>query len=602
MEQLAKNQLHTAEITGYTSDGAGVCHIAGRAVFVKGALAGETWQVRILKVTANAVYGKAEQCLSPVPARTQPPCPVYRTCGGCSLQHMDYDEQLRMKLQRVNDALTRIGGVSMPVQDIIGMEYPLCYRNKAIYAVGTKDGRVVKGFYRASSHDITPVEQCLLQLPLADKAAQAVCDWMDLRGVAPYDEATGRGTVRHLFTRCAMHTPDAVLCIVSARGFGAQTDGLIAYLREHCPELTGIVLDVNKQKGNVVLAGDFYPLWGVPELTDRLCGLTFTLSPQAFYQVNPVQAERLYERAVEYAVNAPTDQVLDLYCGAGTISLCLARKAAHVIGAEIVPEAIENARRNAERNGIENAEFLCADAGAAAAELARRGVRPDCIVVDPPRKGMSPEAIDAMVSMQPPRIVYVSCDPGTLARDVKQLTQHGYTLTQALAVDMFPQTPHVETVVLLSKGEVDSKKIRVEFSLEDMDMSEFQDGATYPQIKEYVLEHTGLKVSNLYISQIKRKCGIGVGKNYNLPKSEDSRQPQCPPEKEKAIREAFKYFVDCISRFSKSSALRIVDSSPATYLSREITAAPKAPIIPLMSGRTASLVEIFSKALKTASL
>ena len=249
-----------------------------------------------------------------------------------------------------------------------------------------------------------------------------------------------------------MHTPDAVLCIVSARGFGAQTDDLIAYLREHSPELTGIVIDVNKQKGNVVLAGDFYTLWGEPELTDRLCGLTFTLSPQAFYQVNPVQAERLYERAVEYAVNAPTDQVLDLYCGAGTISLCLARKAAHVIGAEIVPEAIENARRNAERNSIKNAEFLCVDAGAAAAELARRGVRPDCIVVDPPRKGMSPEAIDAMVSMQPPRIVYVSCDPGTLARDVKLLTQRGYTLKQALAVDMFPQTPHVETVALLNKS------------------------------------------------------------------------------------------------------------------------------------------------------
>ena len=234
--------------------------------------------------------------------------------------------------------------------------------------------------------------------------------------------------------------------------------------------------------------------------------------------------------------------MLDLYCGAGTISLCLARKAAHVIGAEIVPEAIENARRNAERNGMENVEFLCADAGAAAAELARRGVRPDCIVVDPPRKGMQPEAIDAMVSMQPPRIVYVSCDPATLARDVAELCGAGYTLEKAQAYDLFPRTFHVETVVLLSKGEVDSKKIRVEFSLEDMDMSEFQDGATYPQIKEYVLEHTGLKVSNLYISQIKRKCGIGVGKNYNLPKSEDSRQPQCPQEKEKAIREAFKYF------------------------------------------------------------
>ena len=541
MEQLAKNQLHTAEITGYTSDGAGVCHIAGRAVFVKGALAGETWQVRILKVTANAVYGKAEQCLSPAPARTQPPCPVYRTCGGCSLQHMDYDEQLRMKLQRVNDALTRIGGVSMPVQDIIGMEYPLCYRNKAIYAVGTKDGRVVKGFYRASSHDITPVEQCLLQLPLADKAAQAVCDWMDLRGVAPYDEATGRGTVRHLFTRCAMHTPDAVLCIVSARGFGAQTDDLIAYLREHCPELTGIVLDVNKQKGNVVLAGDFYPLWGEPELTDRLCGLTFTLSPQAFYQVNPVQAERLYERAVEYAVNAPTDQVLDLYCGAGTISLCLARKAAHVIGAEIVPEAIENARRNAERNGIENAEFLCADAGAAAAELARRGVRPDCIVVDPPRKGMSPDAIDAMVSMQPPRIVYVSCDPGTLARDVKLLTQRGYTLTQALAVDMFPQTPHVETVVLLSQQKPDDT-IEIDLDLDELDATAAETKATYEEIKAYVWEKHHLKVSSLYISQIKRKCGLEVGQNYNLSKSENPKVPKCPPEKEAAIMDALKHF------------------------------------------------------------
>ena len=449
MEQLAKNQLHTAEITGYTSDGAGVCHIAGRAVFVKGVLAGETWQVRILKVTANAVYGKAEQCLSPAPARTQPPCPVYRTCGGCSLQHMDYDEQLRMKLQRVNDALTRIGGVSMPVQDIIGMEYPLCYRNKAIYAVGTKDGRVVKGFYRASSHDITPVEQCLLQLPLADKAAQAVCDWMDLRGVAPYDEATGRGTVRHLFTRCAMHTPDAVLCIVSARGFGAQTDDLIAYLREHCPELTGIVLDVNKQKGNVVLAGDFYPLWGEPELTDRLCGLTFTLSPQAFYQVNPVQAERLYERAVEYAVNAPTDQVLDLYCGVGTISLFLARHAKKVVGIEIVEPAIRNAKENARRNGITNVEFICSDAAAYARTVVQEGIHPDVICVDPPRKGCAKSVLEDIVRMAPERIVYVSCDPGTLARDLRILEDLGYETTWVQPVDMFPQTHSVESVAQL---------------------------------------------------------------------------------------------------------------------------------------------------------
>ena len=413
---------------------------------------------------------------------------------------------------------------------------------------------MVKGFYRASSHDITPVEQCLLQLPLADKAAQAVCDWMDLRGVAPYDEATGRGTVRHLFTRCAMHTPDAVLCIVSARGFGAQTDDLIAYLREHCPELTGIVLDVNKQKGNVVLAGDFYPLWGEPELTDRLCGLTFTLSPQAFYQVNPVQAERLYERAVEYAVNAPTDQVLDLYCGAGTISMCLARKAAHVIGAEIVPEAIENARRNAERNGIENAEFLSADAGAAAAELARRGVRPDCIVVDPPRKGMSPEAIDAMLSMQPPRIVYVSCDPGTLARDVKLLTQRGYTLTQALAVDMFPQTPHVETVVLLSHKKADSYihidvefgegegKIPVDSIAKRAEAYKPKEKVTYKMIKEYIEAKYGFKVHTAYIAEVKRDLGLPM---YDAPNAvEELKQPRKhpTPEKVEAIKDALRYF------------------------------------------------------------
>ena len=221
---------------------------------------------------------------------------------------------------------------------------------------------------------------------------------------------------------------------------------------------------------------------------------------------------------------------------------CLARLAGHVIGAEVVPQAIEDARANALRNGVTNAEFFCGDAGEVAARLAGQGVRPQVICVDPPRRGLAPEVPAVLSSMAPDRIVYVSCDPATLARDVKRLEELGYQAVQAQPVDLFPRTAHVETVVLLSKGEIDSKKVRVEFSLEDMDMSEFQDGATYPQIKEYVLEHTGLKVSNLYISQIKRKCGLEVGKNYNLPKSEDSRQPQCPPEKEKAIREAFKYF------------------------------------------------------------
>ena len=304
----------------------------------------------------------------------------------------------------------------------------------------------------------------------------------------------------------------------------------------------GVVLSVNQAKTNVILGKEYHTLWGQDFLEDTLCDLTFRLSVPSFYQVNRDQAEVLYGRALDFAQLTGTETVLDLYCGIGTITLVLARRAGKAIGAEVIPAAIEDAKANAARNGVTNTEFLCADAGEAAQELARRGLRPDVICVDPPRKGISPEVVDAIAQMSPTRLVYVSCDPATLARDVARLREKGYHVQQAEAADLFPRTGHVETVVLLSKGEVDSKKIRVEFSLEDMDMSEFQDGATYPQIKEYVLEHTGLKVSNLYISQIKRKCGIGVGKNYNLPKSEDSRQPQCPLEKEKAIREAFKYF------------------------------------------------------------
>ena len=275
---------------------------------------------------------------------------------------------------------------------------------------------------------------------------------------------------------------------------------------------------------------------------DTLCGLEFKLSMPSFYQVNRDQAEVLYGKALEFAGLTGNETVLDLYCGIGTITLCLAKAAKRVIGAEIVPPAIRDAKENALRNHVENAEFFCGDAADIAAKLESDGLRPDVVTVDPPRKGLAPEVIASVAAMGPEKVVYVSCDPATLGRDVKRFAEHGYTAVRAAAVDLFPKTAHVETVVLLSKGEIDSKKVRVEFSLEDMDMSEFQDGATYPQIKEYVLEHTGLKVSNLYISQIKRKCGLEVGKNYNLPKSEDSRQPQCPPEKEKAIREAFKYF------------------------------------------------------------
>ena len=316
-------------------------------------------------------------------------------------------------------------------------------------------------------------------------------------------------------------------------------------LREKAPWVTSVVQNYNPRRTSAVLGSDVRTLYGPGKITDTLCGLQFAISPRSFYQVNPEQTEVLYAKAIEFAALTGKETVIDAYCGIGTIGLCAAGRAKQVIGVERNPDAVRNACANAAANKINNARFICADATdwmRAAAQPNSGLPHPDVVFLDPPREGSTPACIDAVAAMKPKRVVYVSCNPETLARDLTHLTRRGWKALKIQPVDMFPHTEHVEAVVLLSKGEVDSKKIRVEFSLEDMDMSEFQDGATYPQIKEYVLEHTGLKVSNLYISQIKRKCGIGVGKNYNLPKSEDSRQPQCPPEKEKAIREAFKYF------------------------------------------------------------
>ena len=532
-----KNRVYRARIEGYTSEGLGVARIDGQAVFVHRALRGEDCDVLILKVLKNAAFGKAVRVYEPSPHRVEPDCPYYGRCGGCDFRHMDRTEELAAKRQRVQDALRRIGGSAVTVEGIDGGA-PLHYRNKSQYPVAA-DGSV--GFYKARSHQVVPVTQCLIQKPQADAAAQALRTYIASCGVSCYDEKTRRGLVRHLYIR-TNGAGQSLICVVANGKKLPGEEELVRLLRQAAPETVGVVLGVNTQPTGAVLGTEYRTLWGADVLTDTLCGLTFRLSVPSFYQVNREMAERLYARAVEFAGLTGTETVLDLYCGAGTITQVMARHAGRVIGAEIVPEAIEDAKANAKRNNVENVEFFCGDASAVAADLAARGLRPDVICVDPPRKGLAPEVVRAAAQMAPQRIVYVSCDPATLARDVKLFGQEGYEAVRAAAVDMFPGTANVETVVLLSKGEVDSKKIRVEFSLEDMDMSEFQDGATYTQIKDYVLEHSGLKVSNLYISQIKRKCGIEVGKNYNLPKSEDSRQPQCPPEKEKAIREAFKYF------------------------------------------------------------
>lgn len=453
METIRKNEIYEAVIDGYSSRAFGVCHIRGRAVFVPNAMAGEIWRVRIVKVTETAVYGKGEECLTPSQDRTASDCPYFGRCGGCDTWHMSYDAELKLKLDRVNDALTRIGHQTVTADEILGSDSMTRYRNKGIFAVADKNGEPVCGFYRERSHDIIDVDACLIQNELSERAAKAVVAFMKGHRIPAYDEQIGKGVVRHIYCRRAVNTDDAVVVIVAARGFGDKTGALVEEMRKACPELTGIVLNINKTRGNTVLAGDFYTLWGKNTISDVLCGFRFEISPQAFYQVNPPQAEKLYNKAVEYATSDKPELVFDLYCGAGTISLCLSRYAKHVIGAEIVPQAIENANENAAANGVTNTRFICADAGKAAQMLAEEGLKPDVVVVDPPRKGMDEAAVNAVASMQPGKIVYVSCDPATLARDIFHFTQHGYTLKEATAVDMFPRTSHVETVVLMSYKE-----------------------------------------------------------------------------------------------------------------------------------------------------
>ena len=451
MDELRKNQTYTVKIEGYSSTGAGVCRIGGRAVFVDRALLGELWQVLILKVTASAAYGKGVKLLCPSPARITPACTVFGKCGGCDLMHMSYDEELDFKLKRVNDAFKRVGGLDFEAEMIIGADHELRYRNKAIYAVGSGQDGAITGFFRERSHDIIPVTDCLIQTELSVRCTAALREFMDKHHIPAFNEKTGKGTVRHLFTRCSMTFPQSVAVIVSTKGLHEHTAALIETLREACPELTGIVLCVNKSTGNTVLSGEYYTLWGSEIIEDELCGIRFCISPQSFFQINPKQAEKLYVQTLEYASPKGKETVLDLYCGAGTISLCLAKNAKRVFGAEVSQEAVLNARENAVRNGIENAEFICGDAGVAARELSQRGVRPDTVVVDPPRKGLSSDVILTISEMAPQRVVYVSCDPATLARDMKLFVEKGYGPVKAVAVDMFPRTAHVETVVLMSR-------------------------------------------------------------------------------------------------------------------------------------------------------
>ena len=557
---LIKNQIYEATVTDYTAEGQGIAHVEGCAVFLPNAVAGERVRLRIEHPRKTWAAGKIVEILEKSPHRVNRECPVAKLCGGCDFWHMDYEEETRLKAERVKTCLNRLGGENLTEVPILAAPTCYGYRNKAQYPVSSKKGRAYAGFFRAGTHDVVENQRCLILPEQTDNVKDTVMDYVNQYRVPAYDETTHTGLLRHIYVRRGAVSGQILVCLVCNGEKLPKVDALIARL-EKIPGFTTLVLSVNTKKGNAVLGDKFVTLCGPGYIEDTLCGLNFRLSPRSFYQVNHHQAQRLYEAAISQAEITKNDTVLDLYCGVGTITLAMAGAAGKVIGVEVIPQAVEDARDNAKRNGIENAEFFCGDAGAAALELEKNGVKPDVVVVDPPRKGLNADTIEALHRMAPRRIVYVSCDPATLARDVALLKDRGYTLASATAADLFPRCSHVESIVCLRREKVDGY-INLTLNVEELGnishtpvvskVSETKQKpiiaerktfgvATYPQIKDYIWEKYGLKVPSAYIAQVKEECGIKERKNYYIGK-EGHKVPNCTPEKREAILDAFKHF------------------------------------------------------------
>ena len=541
--EFRKNDLVTLEIEDCGIDGEGIGKADGFTVFVKDAVIGDTVTAKIIKAKKNYGYGRLMEVLKPSPYRVEPKCEFARQCGGCQLQALSYDQQLVFKTNKVKGHLERIGGFTdIPMEPIIGMDELFHYRNKAQFPVGrNKEGKIVTGFYAGRTHNIIENRDCALGVAENKEVLDRVIAHMEKYGIEPYNEATGKGLVRHVLIRYGYFTKEVMVCLILNGNKIPKEEQFVKSLCE-IPGMTSITINVNKKHSNVILGEEIRLLWGQEYITDRIGDISYQISPLSFYQVNPMQTQKLYAKALEYADLHGQETVWDLYCGIGTISLFLAQKAKFVRGVEIVPAAIENAKENAKLNGLENTEFFVGKAEEVLPrEYKKNGVYADVIVVDPPRKGCDETLLETMVEMNPDRIVYVSCDSATLARDLKYLCERGYELRKVCPVDQFGMTVHVETVVLLSQQKPDDT-IEIDLDLDELDATSAELKATYQEIKDYVLKEFGLKVSSLYISQVKRKCGIEVGENYNLPKSENARVPQCPKEKEDAIKAALKYY------------------------------------------------------------
>ncbi len=540
---MKKDDLVTLKIEDMGVDGEGIGHKDGCTLFVKDALIGDVIHAKVMKMKKNYGYARLMEIITPSPDRTEPKCPYHKQCGGCQIQALSYEKQLEYKKRKVLNNLTRIGGLNdLPEFDLIGMEEPYHYRNKAQFPFGLdKNGEIVTGFYAGRTHSIISNTKCYLGVEENEQILQIILNHLNRYHIPVYDEKSGKGLLRHVLIRKGFTTGELMVCLILNGTQMPEMQKLVTELIK-IPGMTSITINVNKKQTNVIMGQEMLSVWGQDHITDYIGDVKYQISPLSFFQVNPVQTRKLYERALEYAQVEKGETVWDLYCGIGTISLFLAQKAEQVYGVEIVPQAIEDAKRNAALNGFTNAEFYV---GKAEEVLPKKyeeeGVTADVIVVDPPRKGCDEALLRTIVQMNPKRVVYVSCDSATLARDLKYLAGEGYQVEKGTVVDQFPHTTHVETVCLLSKLQ-NRQHIEVELNMDELDLTDAEKKATYEEIKAYVLENTGLKVSSLYIAQVKQKYGIIERENFNKPKSEDNRQPQCPKEKEDAIIDALKHF------------------------------------------------------------
>ena len=543
---LQKNQVLTLTIERLSNDGSGVAHSPdGEAVFIPGTAPGDEADIRIVKDCGRYAFGILDQLRVPSPDRVPVDCAVAGPCGGCSLRHLDYAAELRAKQENVTDAFRRIGGLDVPVLDALPSPEVDRYRNKVQFPVGRdKNGAPCIGFYAGRTHRIVPCPDCKLQPDTLNAIGNALCSFFAANGIQPYDEASGKGLVRHIFLRRGVHSGQIMVCLVCTRSKLPHSDALVEHLTAQFPDTATILVNVNAKNTNVILGSETHTLYGPGFIEDTLCGVPVRLGPLSFYQVNTLAAERLYGIAADYAQLQPTDLLLDLYCGMGTIGLSMADRCRELIGVEIVPEAIDSAKANAARMGgaiAAKSRFFCADAGKAASQLAAEGLHPDVIILDPPRKGCDEATLSAVAAMSPRRVVYVSCNPSTAARDARWLEEHGYHAEKVQPVDLFPRTKHVEAVLLLTKLHVE-RHIEVDVNMDELDVTAAESKATYHEIRDYVWEHHLLKVSNLYIAQVKQKYGIIERENFHKAKSENAKQPKCPKEKEDAIVEALKHF------------------------------------------------------------